>query len=56
MPHDVLVRLVQSGDVEALRAMIEDAGFERVEETARFKYGQRGMPPSIWHAVFRAGV
>jgi tRNA (mo5U34)-methyltransferase len=41
---------------EALRAMIEDAGFERVEETARFKYGQRGMPPSIWHAVFRAGV
>jgi len=41
---------------EALRAMIEDAGFERVEETARFKYGQRGVPPSIWHAVFRAGV
>jgi tRNA (mo5U34)-methyltransferase len=41
---------------EALRAMIEDAGFERVEEIARFKYGQRGMPPSIWHAVFSAGV
>jgi tRNA (mo5U34)-methyltransferase len=41
---------------EALRAMIEDAGFERVQETARFKYGQRGLPPAIWHAVFRAGV
>lgn len=41
---------------EALRAMIEDAGFERVEEASRFKYGQRGLPPSIWHAVFRAGV
>ncbi|CAH0294965.1 class I SAM-dependent methyltransferase [Roseomonas sp. CECT 9278] len=41
---------------EALRAMVEDAGFENVEEVSRFKYGQRGLPPSIWHAVFAAGV
>jgi tRNA (mo5U34)-methyltransferase len=41
---------------EALRAMVEDAGFENVEEVSRFKYGQRGLPPAIWHAVFSAGV
>lgn len=41
---------------EALRAMIEDAGFEEVEEMSRFKYGQRGCPPAIWHAVFNASV
>ncbi len=41
---------------EALRAMIEDAGFERVEEVNRFRYGARGQPAAITHAVFRAGV
>jgi tRNA (mo5U34)-methyltransferase len=41
---------------EALGTMIADAGFERVRETARFRYGPRGLPPSIWHAVFRGGV
>jgi tRNA (mo5U34)-methyltransferase len=38
----------------ALRAMIADAGFGSVEEVARFRYGPRGHPPSMWHAVFRA--
>jgi tRNA (mo5U34)-methyltransferase len=41
---------------EALGAMIADAGFERVEELSRFRYGARGLPPAIWHAVFRAGT
>jgi tRNA (mo5U34)-methyltransferase len=38
----------------ALRQMIEDAGFDRVEELSRFRYGARGQPPAMWHAVFRA--
>lgn len=38
----------------ALRQMIEDAGFDRVEELSRFRYGARGLPPAMWHAVFRA--
>jgi tRNA (mo5U34)-methyltransferase len=39
-----------------LRAMIEDAGFARVEEVARFRYGPRGEPQTMWHIVFRATV
>ena len=39
-----------------LRAMLEDAGFENVEEVTRFRYGGRGQPARMWHAVFRAGV
>jgi tRNA (mo5U34)-methyltransferase len=38
----------------ALRAMIGDAGFDSVEEVARFRYGARGGPESMWHAVYRA--
>jgi hypothetical protein len=34
--------------------MIDDAGFARVEEIARFRYGPRGAPATMWHAVFRA--
>jgi len=38
----------------ALRNMIDDAGFAKTEEIARFRYGPRGQPASMWHAVFRA--
>lgn len=38
----------------ALRTMIEDAGFARVEEIARFRYGPRGQPATMWHVVYRA--
>jgi tRNA (mo5U34)-methyltransferase len=38
----------------ALRSMIDDAGFARVDEIARFRYGPRGEPATMWHAVFRA--
>jgi tRNA (mo5U34)-methyltransferase len=38
----------------ALRQMIEDSGFDRVEELSRFRYGARGQPPAMWHAVFQA--
>ncbi len=38
----------------ALEQMILDAGFSRVELLARFKYGMRGMPESMHHAVFKA--
>ncbi len=38
----------------ALERMIHDAGFDRVEERARFRYGPRGAPASMWHAVYRA--
>lgn len=41
---------------EALGAMLADAGFDTVEELSRFRYGARGLPPAIWHAVFRAGT
>jgi tRNA (mo5U34)-methyltransferase len=37
----------------ALRAMIADAGFDRVEEVTRFRYGPRGHPPAMWHAIYR---
>ncbi|MEJ0017319.1 MAG: class I SAM-dependent methyltransferase [Acetobacteraceae bacterium] len=40
----------------ALSRMIRDAGFREVEEIARFKYGPRGAPASMWHAVYRATV
>lgn len=39
----------------ALRGMLEDAGFDRVEELARFRYGGRDRPVVMWHVVFRAG-
>lgn len=38
----------------ALSRMIHDAGFDVVEERARFRYGARGQPTAIWHAVFNA--
>jgi tRNA (mo5U34)-methyltransferase len=38
----------------ALRQMIEDAGFDTVQEISRFRYGARGQPPAMWHAVFKA--
>jgi len=38
----------------ALRAMIADAGFRRVSELSRFRYGPRGERETVWHAVFRA--
>jgi tRNA (mo5U34)-methyltransferase len=40
--------------VTALRAMIADAGFDRVEEVARFRIGPRERPNALWHVVFRA--
>jgi len=40
----------------ALRTMIADAGFARVEEITRFRYGPRGGPASMWHAVFSASA
>lgn len=38
----------------ALSRMIFDAGFETVHETSRFRYGARGQPAVMWHAVYRA--
>lgn len=43
-----------SFSLSALRAMIEDAGFSRVELIANFAYGQRGHPENMHHAVFKA--
>jgi len=40
--------------LDALRQMTLDAGFRRVELLGRFKYGQRGMPQNMNHAVLRA--
>lgn len=37
----------------ALRNMIDDAGFKKTEEISRFRYGPRGQPATMWHAVFR---
>ena len=39
---------------KSLTGMIRDAGFGRVEERARFRYGPRGAPASMWHSVIRA--
>jgi tRNA (mo5U34)-methyltransferase len=39
---------------QALTGMIRDAGFGTVEERARFRYGPRGAPASMWHSVIRA--
>lgn len=39
---------------KALTGMIRDAGFGTVEERARFRYGPRGAPASMWHTVTRA--
>lgn len=38
----------------ALERMILDAGFSRVERLALFRYGPRGLPQSLHHAVFKA--
>lgn len=38
----------------ALQRMIHDAGFNTVQEVSRFRYGPRGYPPVMWHAVYRA--
>ena len=38
----------------ALSRMIRDAGFDTVTEEARFRYGARGRPAVMWHAVYRA--
>lgn len=38
----------------SLRRMIEDAGFDHVEELARFQIGPRGSAERIWHIVYRA--
>ena len=38
----------------ALERMVLDAGFRRVEVLSRFKYGPRGMPQTMHHAVLRA--
>ncbi|WP_198157713.1 class I SAM-dependent methyltransferase [Methylobacterium nodulans] len=38
----------------ALSAMIRDAGFDHVAEKKRFRYGPRGEPASMWHAVYEA--
>ncbi|SHF78846.1 tRNA (mo5U34)-methyltransferase [Marisediminitalea aggregata] len=43
-----------SFSLSGLRAMIEDAGFVRVELIADFTYGQRGHPENMHHAVFKA--
>lgn len=39
---------------KALTGMIRDAGFGTVEERARFRYGPRGAPATMWHTVTRA--
>jgi tRNA (mo5U34)-methyltransferase len=38
----------------ALKRMIADAGFDTVDELSRFRYGPRGAPKTLWHAVYRA--
>ena len=38
----------------ALSAMIRDAGFGSVTEKTRFRYGPRGEPATMWHAVYDA--
>lgn len=38
----------------ALRRMVEDAGFARVELVSTFRYGMRGHPPTMHHAVLKA--
>lgn len=38
----------------ALQRMIVDAGFERVELLSAFRYGLRGQPETIHHAVIQA--
>jgi hypothetical protein len=38
----------------ALKQMVLDAGFSRVEVLTTFKYGQRNMPQNMNHAVLRA--
>ena len=40
----------------ALDRMIADAGFSVVHEQARFRYGPRGAPATMWHSVTRATV
>jgi tRNA (mo5U34)-methyltransferase len=40
----------------ALSRMIHDAGFDTVREESRFRYGARGQPPVMWHAIFRAAT
>ncbi len=37
-----------------LSRMIRDAGFDKVEEVARFRYGPRGVGNTLWHVVYRA--
>lgn len=43
-----------STSLSALENMIEDAGFSRVELLTTFRYGPRGMPETMHHAVFKA--
>jgi tRNA (mo5U34)-methyltransferase len=38
----------------AIRQMVLDAGFRRVETLATFPYGQRGQPRNMHHVVLRA--
>lgn len=38
----------------ALSRMIHDAGFDSVDEIARFRYGARGQDKVMWHAVYQA--
>lgn len=40
--------------VTAMERLIRDAGFDTVQEIARFRYGPRGAPASMWHAVYEA--
>jgi tRNA (mo5U34)-methyltransferase len=40
----------------ALSRMIRDAGFDKVEEVSRFRYGPRGRGNTLWHVVYRATV
>jgi tRNA (mo5U34)-methyltransferase len=40
--------------LSALKQMVLDAGFERVEIINTFKYGQRGGPRSMHHVVLKA--
>lgn len=39
---------------KTLSKMIADAGFDKVEELARFRYGPRGGAKALWHVVYRA--
>jgi tRNA (mo5U34)-methyltransferase len=40
----------------SLSRIILDAGFDKVEEVARFRYGPRGQGNTLWHVVYRATV